>query len=446
MGADVEHNHLLAAKTRLAGHHGTRGGSGNAMRGNDRSEAPKPGWYCKTCMRPGGKERLVNYGYRTDCLGCRKPKRQCHDINVPLASPSTSTRRPPAPAPQGKDWQKEYEKVRKRRSTAEEQNRELKLEMGAKAAAALDGSDEPAPMDDEEVEMSIEARRELVAIYRKSGLPDEHPKVVEELRQIDVQARAKQAGKLGRVQLQNARRDLNKAEKRLTAHLGQMQGLEDDLAAAQRRLEDHKSKEGTLRADIEKWRKIHDAAALESMHTPPSPAADSSLQGILEAAMGANDTLSALAASSDPKTVQFIQVLKAAMDRRVAAAEQAAIELAAAEAATAAKTAATATTAAQPSNSTTATASETAAAAAPSGPGTHAKPPPTLHAPSPGPTGLDTPANTVLALFPDHYIGSSGEVSAGDLAVLDRLPQSVVLAHYGRSRGRSRSPRADPDI
>ena len=121
------------------------------MRRDDTS-VPKLSWHCKTCKRPDG-ERLVNYGYRTDCLRCHQPKSKCNGGDIRPSNPSVSTRRPAnAPSPSTRTAQEEehqklrikYKDMLKQLSAVQTECRELKLEKGGKPAAT---DDEPAAME-----------------------------------------------------------------------------------------------------------------------------------------------------------------------------------------------------------------------------------------------------------------------------------------------------------
>ena len=70
--------------------------------------------------------QLVNYGYRNDCIRCKKDKGSIHGGNVPPASPSVSVRHPPPSAPGAKaderykSLERKHKGILKRLSVTEE--------------------------------------------------------------------------------------------------------------------------------------------------------------------------------------------------------------------------------------------------------------------------------------------------------------------------------------
>ena len=119
--------------------------------------------------------------------------------------------------------------------------------------------------------------------------------------------RAKHASKPGPVGLRNAERDLLRAEKKLVAHAAWTHGFEDDLAAARKSLELRLAKADALHADIAKLRLVRDAAALDTVHSPPDPlgpdaVSSAGLRQLLEAAAAA---LPCLSSSADPGALEF---------------------------------------------------------------------------------------------------------------------------------------------
>ena len=329
----------------------------------------------------------------------------------------------------------------------------LKRAAAQEPSAPVVTSDEPMEEDTDDkcgYKYTLAQHRDLLAIAKAAGDDDDIDKCT---KAIAVQVRAKDAAKRPETQILQAKRAVEKAEKRAAKLESATGGLKEAVAAAEAKWQAHLAELAEAKVELDQA-KMHRAQLAQSFSLQnPVPAGpittgpggntwnqlfELSLEdGVHAAIEGMPGSFGAVLRAVLGKAAVEKDAVKQAMfeaSQAEAAAAHAphtavpAAEAAASGANEAAIAAVTATTAA-----TAAPASPAAAAATPTTSPvpestTHTRPPPLLEG---------RPTSSTMDLFPDHLASSMGELSAEDEALLARMaamPQEAVMAQLGRYR------------
>ena len=313
----------------------------------------KDDWRCKKCKDSGGSAQYKNFGHRDTCNKCGQQKEACFLEAVPRAQHKAG--KPPRALAERQVAQgKSYAEAAKRGQTADSLRKE-NVQLQKRLAAALQQTTTTAVHDDaahddaeqgpKQFKYTVESlvRQRAMLLEQGASRTDED---VERLdRQLAVQREAKLSSLPRSVRVAKADKQVESAEKRVADMVARHARLEEERAALDAKVSEHRLGIDKARESLESVKQLRDSLYLEcrpdAVCKEAATATPSTLFGALEQVAGglSDQDLQAAGAVFDKAQLatllEGLQKVCVAKQQAEAArsAPQAAVEKAAAEAA-----------------------------------------------------------------------------------------------------------------